>query len=220
MSVFLCLLSFCCQICGLGSADWLIDFLPEDRNARAVAQQLLGGDLKPSRRVRGLYSVFPSSEVPKPLGPHTDRVSHQLGGFAYLDRVPAGGGGFTIWPGSHKRVAPGFNSQSNWDPNEKLGPLLAEVVADTTPLELCGSGGMVVFWHGRLVHSVGQHRGDGVRLAVPCDWQQVRPVLEMEEHAALGQYEWWCPTEIFVDDRKASDGMWTGWAIDKRPRQP
>ena len=53
-------------------------------------------------------------------------------------------------------------------------PLLARVLRRIAPLELCGGPGDVVFWHGRMVHSVGQHTGERVRIAVPCDFQQAR----------------------------------------------
>ena len=72
-----------------------------------------------------------------------------------------------------------------------------------------------IFWHGRMAHSVGQHRGSKVRIGVPCDFQQDRPLLQPEHHAALGQWEWWTPTRIFADDRPASEGLWKGWAIEE-----
>ena len=69
--------------------------------------------------------------------------------------------------------------------------------------------------HGRLVHGVGQHRGDSIRLAVFGDFQQDRPVLGKEEHEQLGQYEWWHDAVgLFEHDRPASDGIWAGWAIE------
>ena len=52
------------QICGLGDAPWLIDLVPDDERVQAVARQLLGGALRKTQRVRGLYSIFPSRYAP------------------------------------------------------------------------------------------------------------------------------------------------------------
>ena len=49
--------------------------------------------------LRGVYSIFPSSDPPKPLGPHTDRIAQQLNCATYLMDVPPGGAPFTVWPG-------------------------------------------------------------------------------------------------------------------------
>ena len=68
---------------------------------------------------------------------------------------------------------------------------------------------------GRLVHAVGQHTADTVRLAIFGDFQQERPVLGKEEHEQLGQYEWWhTAVGLFEEDRLSSDGVWAGWAIE------
>ena len=52
------------QICGLGDAPWLIDLVPDDERVQAVARQLLGGALRKTQRVRGIYSIFPSRYAP------------------------------------------------------------------------------------------------------------------------------------------------------------
>ena len=233
------------QICSLGTAPWLVNLLPNDPGVRAIASQLLSPNLRPTSRVRGVYCVFPSSDSPRPLAPHTDRICQQLNAATYLDDVAPGHGAFTVWPKSHSIVSQGHVGQANWHPTEAFRPLLSQVRSTIRPVELPAKKGDVIFWcaplltsrclgteslsaktpqtsfcgrccrHGRLVHTVGRHSGDTVRIACFCDFQEDRPVLGKQEHEALGQFEWWhTAVGLFEDDRPASDGLWKGWAIE------
>jgi hypothetical protein len=128
------------QICALGSAKWMLDLLPQDEAVRRVAVRLLGR-VRPSHRVRGIYAVFPTTAPPSPLGPHMDRVCQQLNAATYLDDVSAGGGAFTVWPGSHLIMSKGHRDQSNWSPTMQFRPLLRHVRRTIQPVELCGKQG-------------------------------------------------------------------------------
>ena len=113
--------------------------------------------------LRGVYSIFPSSDPPKPLGPHTDRIAQQLNCATYLMDVPPGGAPFTVWPGvittalvltmllslgcvftrvplclqSHLVISRGgHRGQANWYPTEQFRPLLEEVRRTIEPVEL------------------------------------------------------------------------------------
>eukprot|EP01043_Picozoa_sp_COSAG02_P114018 COSAG02_NODE_50295_length_321_cov_0.927928_1_plen_107_part_11 len=63
----------------LGHLPWMLDLVPNDPNVRAIAERMLG-NLRPSLRTRGVYTIFPSAErKSKPLsgsslGPHNDSV--------------------------------------------------------------------------------------------------------------------------------------------------
>lgn len=159
------------QVCSLGTAPWLVDLLPDDPSVQAIATQLLGPNLRPTSRVRGVYCVFPSSDSPKPLAPHTDRICQQLNAATYLDDVAPGNAAFTVWPGSHAIVSKGHLDQANWHPTSAFRPLLRQVRSTIRPVELPATKGDVIFWHGRLVHTVGRHSGDTVRIACFCDFQ-------------------------------------------------
>ena len=69
----------------LGGASFLLDLLPNNPSVRHVATALLG-DLRPSRRTRGVYALFPTStpasasddeeaRIVRALGPHTDQCA-------------------------------------------------------------------------------------------------------------------------------------------------
>ena len=69
----------------------------------------------------------------------------------YVDDVPSDGGGFTIWPGSHKHFYPTFKTAYTFNPLDKekeywdtdAWPSVAEI----DPVQTYGSAGDVVLWH-------------------------------------------------------------------------
>ena len=68
----------------------------------------------------------------------------------------------------------GREKQPRQVPNRYRDPelynvLMAQVKASVAPLEICAPRGSVVFWHGRMAHSPGIHRGGGPRFVVPTD---------------------------------------------------
>ena len=62
---------------------------------------------------------------------------------AYLDDVPPNGGGFRLWPGSHKRVFHTFERQHTSFRGEAFAEAMAEVAADTVPVDCYGPAGTV-----------------------------------------------------------------------------
>ena len=209
----------------LGGAEFLVRLVPNNPPLRAVAAALLG-DLRPSGRARGVYAVFPTAAPPggdpaAALAPHTDQVCQQLNLCVYLDDVPPRSGGFTIYPGSHRAMFAAHRWHANWSPLAGYKEAVAQVAATTQPLELVGTKGDAVFWHGRAVHSAGIHAGRNVRWAVFADFTQDRPVLDDDEHRAAGQYEWFKDAKLFQNDaRVAASGedadaarMWRGWRL-------
>ena len=204
----------------LGAADFLLDLVPNNPHVRRVAQALLG-DLRASERTRGVYALFPTTPRPSRsanathgLGPHTDRVCQQLNACAYLADVPPRNGGFTVYPGSHKRMFRAHRYAANWSPLPAYRDILREVVEEIQPLELVGEKGDVIFWHGRTVHSAGVHVGDRIRWAVFADFTHDRETLTAAEHLACGQFEWYKDGKLFRQDRETAAGdMWEGWRL-------
>lgn len=201
-----------------GNADYLLDFLPNNKAVRAIAHRFLGDKLKPTQRTRGIYAIFPTkrNDVPitgKMLGPHADRVCQQLNVCAYLDEVPPRNGGFTLYPGAHRIMHYAHLCEANWSPKSDYIEYLKRVVREVTPFELVGSAGDVIFWHGRMIHSAGIHTGQNIRWAVFGDFCQDRPFLTEDEHREAGQYEWFKDTRLFRNDHSPSDDMWNSWNI-------
>ena len=208
----------------LGNADFLMDLVPNHPRVRAVAKVLLGDDLRPSERTRGVYAVFPNAgevdtddpeRLTRPLGPHTDQVCQQLNACAYLDDVPPRSGGFTVYPGSHKIMFRAHRFEANWSPLPDFRDAVRQIVAEIEPVEFAGEKGDVIFWHGRTVHSAGVHMGDSIRWAVFADFTLDREVLSPEEHKRIGQFEWFKDAKRFAEDALVGEDMWGGWRLGR-----
>ena len=83
-----------------------------------------------------------------------------LGATVYLDTVEKRGGGFTVWPGSHRIWAEYFrhhdlDSLPGGGAPFDLGP----------SYEFTGGAGDVCFWHHQMSHTAGPNCGRNVRIA-------------------------------------------------------
>lgn len=177
-----------------GSEAWMIELLPKNPVVWAIAEQLLGeGSLPEPARVRGIYAILPEGDTPeKPYRCHVDQHPFHLGVVAYIDNVPPNGGGFTVWPGSHRLFFPTFATQYTFTPTDQAQVALAQV--NQQPYVDCyGNAGDVVFWHHRLGHSAGHNRSRQIRQAVLYDFKK-HDLLERQAVAT--------PLD-----------MWTDWAI-------
>ena len=122
---------------------------------------------------RGLYCTLPNSppHVENYRSAHSEALYDtfwRLQIAAYIDDLPANGGGLTLWPGSPQRI---------WDyweavhrdappPSRPEGvprwdgytiPPLPDIKADTEPVETDGPVGSVVLWHAGTLHVAGQN---------------------------------------------------------------
>ena len=181
---------------------------------------MLLGELRPSSRTRGVYALFPTtsaddeeSRIVRALGPHTDQVCQQLNACAYLDDVPPRGGGFTVYPGSHRIMHRAHRLAANWSPLPTFRDAMRQVVAEIEPFELAGRKGDVIFWHGRTVHSAGAHLSRDIRWALFADFTHDRETLSDEEHRDAGLYEWFKDAKLFRADHEAGEDMWQGWRL-------
>ena len=156
---------------------WLIELLHGNPKLQAVAKQLLGPDLETPERIRGIYCVFPDTEETlRPAHFHVDAHAFHLGVVGYVDDVPPDGGGFTIWPGSHKHFYPTFKTAYTFNPlDEKKEYWDTDAwpsVAEIDPVHTYGSAGDVVLWHHRMGHGAGHNRSRQVRQAVLYDFRR------------------------------------------------
>lgn len=197
-----------------GDAPWMLSLFGANPRVLAHVQGLVGGQVRPPTRTRGVYSVWPNSKhrdlpddaIGDSLGPHNDGSAQVLNGMAYLDTVQHRGGGFTIWPGAHRLLYYAYGHQFNpgRDP-ELYNALMAQVKATITPLEICAPRGSVIFWHGRMAHSPGIHRGGpdgdaGPRFAVPTDWQRHHDTLSSGPASQGLQLEWFKDAPVYEGD--------------------
>lgn len=128
---------------------------------------------------RGLYCTLPGSPDPGPdyKGSHSDGACYgrwRLQMAAYYDDLPPGGGGFTVWPGSHvpiheeqwRAFLDGERHTDDHLTERRAGgytdPAIRRARAETAPVETHGPAGTVVLWHTKILHMAGQNRSTDV----------------------------------------------------------
>lgn len=179
---------------------------------RSIAQQLLGSDslreptingqtmgqhgpawpegpVDPAldnQGARGIYATLPYDNNKRlPDQCHTDGHPFNLGLVGLIDDVSPNGGGFKIWPGSHRRLYPTFAMQYDQPRIPYYNHLpsykgifhtpaylkeLSEILNDTTPVDCYGKTGDVILWHHRLAHMAGHNYSKQIRKAVLYDF--------------------------------------------------
>ena len=210
---------------GVGTEGFLVEGIANHPNMIAMARAFLGTPIKPPRRVRGIYAVLPKSpEAPGRLGPHADNMAAELSAMVLVHEIRARNGGFTLWPGSHLRLHPHWDTVHGGIISEHRQEGFREardaVLRDITPVEFTGTAGDVVFWHPRTVHSAGVNysaEGDQptVRVVVPCDYQRANMTyFDDEEYGPGEKYQWWVDTRNYREDIPTTeDNICTGWAV-------
>ena len=156
---------------GIGGEDWIVRMLATDPSIWGMAEQLLGeGNLVVPERIRGIYCLLPEGNIPqRPVTCHTDAHPFHLGVVGYIDDVPPNGGGFWVWPKSHRTFYYDYHTQHGNERTEQYEKHAA--VFNRQPYVDChGGAGDIIFWHHRLGHSAGHNRSKRIRKAVLCDF--------------------------------------------------
>lgn len=210
---------------GIGTESFLIDGIANHPNVRNVAAALMGGTPAPVRRVRGIYAVFPSKPgTQNRYRPHTDYMAAHLTAMVIADEIGPGCGGFMLWPGSHKRLHPywetvhgGIMAPEN---AETFRRAREEILRDTPPVEFTGGRGDVIFWHPRALHSAGINQSKElgrpmVRVIIPCDFQiEGRDYFDDPDYGPGADYQWWIDTRNHADDvPPTAENLWEDWGI-------
>jgi Phytanoyl-CoA dioxygenase (PhyH) len=174
------------------SEPFLLELLPRNPKVWSMAEQLLGeGAVLPPSKIRGIYSTFPveaAAQHPRAWA-HLDRHPFHLGAVGYLDEIVPGGGGFTVWPGSHHLLYPEFRASLAYQPGPGLEARLASVNREEG-LEIHAPAGTVILWHHRLAHAPGRNRTHLVRPAVLCDLKR-RDYEETQAQPPLSPWDRW-----------------------------
>ena len=219
--------------------DWFLERTAKHSNVQAVVRQLIGDNVRPTKRCRGLYVVLPQERDDSAkvgLTGHTDGIASQLNCMIYAADCPPNGGGFTLWPGSHRRCYYHMETEYNMEAKAGYSELLAEIQATITPVEIAAEAGDCCFWHPRSVHSAGTNTSSQVRIVVPCDFQKDKPTHDLPPYSGFSlrkaketgksllpehsgkeeglRMQWWIDTREFVaPDSPPRDDMWADWAI-------
>ena len=209
----------------IGRETFLVDGVARHPNMLALARQFVGENVKPVSRVRGIYAILPKPpHVRGALGPHADYAAGQLGAMVVAADMPPASGGFTVWPGSHRRLHEAwdtcFGSAMTGANVAAYAEIRDAILSDTVPVETHGRPGDVIFWHHRLLHSPGINRTADtdtprVRVIVPCDYQAGGKTYYDDELFGPGaNYQWWLDTRNFREDVPPDEtNIWQAWAI-------
>jgi hypothetical protein len=209
---------------GIGTEPFLLDKIGNHPHMRKVASLFIGEPLKRLQRVRGVYAVFPvPPDAEGRLAPHADHTASTISAMVVVDEIPPQCGGFTVWPSSHLVVHPfGDTIHGPIGPNhaEAYAQARDDVLRNTTPVELSGQPGDVIFWHPQLMHSGGINRSANLerpvlRLIVPCDYQRDGSTFYDNLVEGPGPcHQWWVDTRSFREDVPPTpDNVWDGWTF-------
>jgi hypothetical protein len=209
----------------IGKELFLVEGIARHPSMLRVVEQFIGRPLKSLNRVRGVYAILPKPQhVTGVLGPHSDYAAGQLGAMVVAGEMPAGSGGFTVWPGSHIRLHESwdtcFGSSITDSRVRAYRKRRDEILSDTVPVETHGHPGDVIFWHHRLLHSAGINRtADAgcpiVRIIVPCDYQRGdKSFFDDNEYGPSEKYQWWIDTRNYREDvAPTATNLWAEWSI-------
>lgn len=211
---------------GIGTETFLVDQLANHPRMMNLASAFLSARIRPVRRVRGIYGVLPLPDTSQDrMYPHGDYMASQLSAMVLLCDLGPRCGGFTVWPGSHRRMHMSWDRVSGstitGDRVESYPRERDQLLRDTRPVEFTGSAGDVIWWHPRLIHSAGVNYSSEtdepiVRILTPIDYQRAgETYVDDLEFGPGPKYQWWVDTRNVLEDATSTpDNLWYGWAFD------
>ena len=175
----------------------LSEMLPTNPTILGWAEQLLGkGEVAHPPRVRGIYCKLPMGAHPEePTVFHVDvliPLTPRLGLIGLIAHIPPHGGGFTVWPKSHRAFYGALarpevtqmvaNSPSRRERVDGYKEAVAHF--NKQPYVDChGDAGDIFFWHHLLAHSAGYNRSEQIELrqAVLSDYVKEKAETSADE---------------------------------------
>jgi hypothetical protein len=157
-----------------------------------LAHELLGHPLAKMRH-RGLYCIVPLDESVRykaPVKPHIESHPSQLIALCYLEDVVEGGGGLSVWPGSHREVYPVMGSKLEHVATPEYTEVFSKWAA-LRPIELPGKRGDIVIIHHRLLHAPSLNRSRRIRYGYLCDYMRKDYVALTQQRPGRNLWEDW-----------------------------
>ena len=142
---------------GIGTEALLVDGIANHPKVQSVVGRLIGRPVKPVRRVRGVYRIFPSAPgTANRYNVHVDYISSHVAAMVMVDEIGPDCGGSMFWPGLTSRftligrryMAAGMDAaQAEPSRGERTNPQ-GDVFNRIHRIT-----GDVIFWHPRALHS-------------------------------------------------------------------
>ncbi|MBS10854.1 MAG: hypothetical protein CME19_04540 [Gemmatimonadetes bacterium] len=159
----------------VGKEDWMVEGLSRHPFVQGVVTQLLGEDrFTQPKGVRGIYCTLPQANAErKPRHVHIDEGPSTLGFVCYVDRVDPDGGGFTVWPRSHKRMYYTSSSRHLGEYGEAYQTVKKDLdeTWESSSVQTFGDPGDIVIWHHRMAHMASHNYTANIRKAVLTDFR-------------------------------------------------
>lgn len=235
------------QVIGAGYEESVADDVDSGPFERIVEQlfpavsDLVGGSVlaEPSGHMQ-IALKFPDGDaterIPQPKEAHghldgfkdfdsnPDVGGGTVAACVYLDDVPPRGGGFTVWPGSHRVAGEYFAEHAletvGGKPNNSQLPAVGDEPGEWDyddllwdqydPYEIAGDAGTVVLWHFRLTHTAGIHVGEDVRMSAIKRFSRADEE-EIFRDAAANPFRYW-PAMEGIDHLPVTAEDATGWS--------
>ncbi|WP_265112147.1 phytanoyl-CoA dioxygenase family protein [Halosolutus halophilus] len=185
--------------------DDMAPFRPLNDHLQEYAEEFVGtgGLVSPDefaqiavRYPTGEFSSTPDHPMTTTHGnPHVDIFDESgelqpftIAATTYLEDVHPRGGGLTVWPGTHWRIAEYLSEHSlETFSNEAVKQVLD---SGASPFEVSGPAGTVVLWHNLLVHTGGCNLGRQPRIASFTRFRR-HDEEETSQNAARNPFEYW-----------------------------
>lgn len=181
----------------LGREPWMVNLLAKNPTVWGAAEQMLGkGRFPEPKGIRGIYCTLPYGDVKrKGRNLHVDAHPFNFGVVGYIDHVPQDGGGFTVWPKSHRKFFHDYHSRYRIESSPLVEKHREEFESsEEKSYQTFGEPGDVVFWHHRIGHMASHNYSGQIRKAVLYDFTlSDMPMLQEEP---------------------PGDDIWVDWADD------
>jgi len=83
----------------------------------------------------------------------------------YFDDVEPRGGGFTVWPGSHRKTERYFRDHGYGDYTDGQNRDVLESLDPGPGFEITGEAGTLVLWHHNIMHGAAPNHSERIRMA-------------------------------------------------------
>ena len=107
-----------------------------------------------------------------------------------INHVKPRSGGFSIWPGAHKRAYEYFKTHSLVNGLDAFRNAQGEYYDLPTPVDVTGPPGTVTFWHHLMLHSPGVNCGRDIRMAFVSRFRR-RDNNDMRFETPDDMWEYW-----------------------------
>ena len=148
--------------------------------------------------VRGIYCTLPYGDVPRqPRHLHVDAHAFNFAVVGYIDHVPEDGGGFTVWPKSHRTFFFDYQTRYLKEPLPRMEKHReAFQSCEENSYQTHGEPGDIVFWHHRIGHMASANYSRQIRKAVLYDFK----LNDMPQ----------------LQEEPPGDDIWVDWTDDVR----